>query len=118
MKVRTVYFKIADLERASAFWATLLGVAPHKESPAWVEFRVGGLNFGLLRMEGFACAPDAANGVPVFQVAAAERDRLKEKALALGARLVVDLPDHPDGQSCVLADPAGNEFELTSFAGA
>ena len=40
MKIRTVYFKVAQLDEAAAFWQAFLGMAPVKSFPEWQEFRV------------------------------------------------------------------------------
>ena len=110
MKIRTVYFKVAEMAPAVAFWQVFLGIVPHKNGADWVEFRVGSLNFALLAMPGFTVAKDASNFVPVFEYADDELDGAKMRALELGATHVIDTPD---GMSYVLADPLGNEFEIT-----
>ncbi len=115
MKIRTVYFKVSQLKNVVSFWQAFLEVKPHKNTKAWAEFRCGDLNFALLAMPGFAIPPDGANFVPVFEFADKALEDAKTRALGLGARIVVDVADHPDRMSYVLVDPFGNEFEITRF---
>ena len=48
MRVRTVYFKVQNLDAAGRFWCDFLGMDPTKAFPEWQEFTVGGVNLGLL----------------------------------------------------------------------
>lgn len=116
MKIRTIYLKVADMDRAVTFWTTLLSREAHKSGPYWSEFACGNVNLGLLLMEDFSVAKDASNAVPVFElpgeVEVEEKVRL---ATSIGATIVVPKERHPDKKSYVMADVAGNEFELTSF---
>ena len=115
MKMRTSYLKVADMNDALKFWESLLGTKAHKRSEYWSEIKCSNINFGLLWTEDFRVDRDKSNFVPVFEVLAADLDTLKIKAVELGASIVVDLKDHPDKKSYVLADPMGNEFEITRF---
>jgi hypothetical protein len=112
MKVRTVYFKVAELAPIVGFWQAFLQTAPHKNLDDWVEFRCQDVNFAFLLLEGFSVAKDAANFVPVFEVAQNELKATKIRAMELGATHVIDVPD---GIGYVLADPLGNEFEIACF---
>src|SRR5579875_1021243 len=103
------------MKAATSFWQGFLETVPHKKTKDWVEFRCEGINFALLRMPVFTIAEDAANCVPVFEFAEHELEGAKERALGLGAAIIVEKADHPDRMSYVLADPLGNEFEITRF---
>jgi hypothetical protein len=103
------------MEKAVAFWAAVFRSEPHKNSQYWSEFRCENINFGLLWMEGFETLKDRSNCVPVFELSDAELENIKNHAVASGAVVIVDITEHPDKMSYVLADPFGNEFELTRF---
>ena len=117
MKIRTIYFKVSQMETAVSFWSAFLQIVPHKNSDEWVEFRCGDVNFALLKMSGCTLAKDLGNCVPVFEYAYDELEEAKASALLLGATIVIDIADHPDGISYVLVDPLGNEFEITRMHG-
>ena len=114
MKIRTIYFKVRDMERAAAFWEAFLGVAAHKRFDRWTECMAGNVRLGLLLDEsgeeigGCTC-------VPVFEFADEEAAAYVERAKALGARVIEEGLDNPELRSVVLADPFGNEFEVSRF---
>lgn len=89
MKMRTAYLKVDDMARSLSFWESILNVKVHKKSKYWSELLCDNINFGLLWTEGFATTADQT--------------------------IIVDITDHPDKMSYVLADPTGNEFEFTRF---
>jgi hypothetical protein len=66
-------------------------------------------------MEGFRVQFEKSNLVPVFEVLPEELEPLKAIALESGARVIINISEHPDKLSYVLADPSGNEFEITKF---
>lgn len=39
MKIRTIYFKVASMEKAVAFWQGFFDKAPPKRSEYWSEFK-------------------------------------------------------------------------------
>jgi predicted enzyme related to lactoylglutathione lyase len=114
MKIRTVYFKVSDMDQAVSFWEKFLKTTPHKRSPWWSEFRCETINFGLLQTEDFKTGGEGSF-IPVFEVIDAELENTKTAALQAGAKIVVNISEHPDKKSYVLADPFGNEFEITKF---
>jgi catechol 2,3-dioxygenase-like lactoylglutathione lyase family enzyme len=118
MRIRTVYFKTADLEKTAAWWSAVLGAEPTKTFPAWQEFRVGEINLGLLRIdEDSELGPQRC--VPVFEFPEAEIQTRIAAAKAAGARAILEGDAHPDHPhvAAVLVDPFGNEFEFTCFRG-
>ena len=111
MHIRTIYFKVTDLDPARAFWTNFLGTTPHKDFEGWCEFMVGDVRLALLPLDDL---PAGSGCVPVFELP--DRTTLRERAdlaLGLGAKPFFDTPD--DASSVVLLDPAGNQFELTDF---
>lgn len=115
MKIRTVYLKVPDMNKAVEFWKTFLGFDPHKRSEFWSEFKCQNINLGLLKMENFSIEQDKCNCVPVFEYADAEYKQAVEHAKRINAQIIVDSKDHPDKMSYVFADPFGHEFEVTKF---
>src|SRR4051812_8345195 len=113
MKIRTVYFKVPDMEQAVNFWRGFLDQQPPKYSPYWSEFKCSNVNLGLLWEEGFVVKMHKSNFVPVFEFQEDQLEKMKTLALNLGATILVDMKDHPDKKSYVLKDPLGNEFEVT-----
>ena len=45
--LRTVVYKVPDLERAKAWYARILGIEPYFAEPFYVGFQVGGFELGL-----------------------------------------------------------------------
>jgi predicted enzyme related to lactoylglutathione lyase len=45
--LRTVIYKVPDLDRAKAFYSAAFGVAPYFDEPYYVGFNVGGYELGL-----------------------------------------------------------------------
>ncbi len=114
VKIRTLYFKVADLGGAGEFWERLLQIKPHKDCAEWKEFRCGNIRLGLLLND--AGDPFTRSGcVPVFEF---EDDALQgylERAKALGAAVILDGIDDPNLRSVVFRDPFGHEFEMSKF---
>lgn len=115
MKIRTVYFKVSNMEKAIMFWSGFLSNEPHKRSQYWSEFKCSNINLGLLWTEDFTPGSDQCNFVPVFEFLDAQLEDQKDKALSLGAKVLVDIKNHPDKKSYVLIDPNGHEFEITRY---
>ena len=115
MKIRTIYFKVPDINKACEFWQSFLGIEPHKSSASWIEFKLDNLNFSLLKLDHFQIGKDQANCVPVFEFADSTFEDYVRKAKSIGAHVVFDIKEHPDGKSYVFTDPFGNEFEVTRF---
>ncbi len=115
MKIRTIYFKVADMESALTFWRSFFEQEPPKRSQYWSEFRCNNINFGLLWEKEFKVQENQSNFVPVFEFQDDELENMKNRAMKNGATVLVDIKDHPDKKSYVLLDPFGNEFEVTRF---
>jgi catechol 2,3-dioxygenase-like lactoylglutathione lyase family enzyme len=114
MKIRTVYFKVTDMQMAVTFWRELLQIEPHKATPSWHEFMVGSLRLGLL-LNDFGDAYTGSNCVPVWEFDDEQLPLYVERAVALGATVILDGRDDPRLRSVVFKDPCGNEFELSRF---
>jgi predicted enzyme related to lactoylglutathione lyase len=109
MRVRTIYFKVTDMEQSVTFWEKLLELSPNRKSGKWTEFSVGDVRLGMLlndfgdELVGSAC-------VPVFEFDVSSSHTFVNRAKALGATVVLELND--DMNSIVLASPDGQEFEV------
>jgi predicted enzyme related to lactoylglutathione lyase len=114
MKIRTLYFKTTDLAAAKTFWQSLLSITPHKDTLKWAEFMVGDLRLGIL-LNDFGDQVVGCNCVPVFEFPDAELPAYIGRAQQLGAKVLVDGLNDPNLLSMVMADPFGNEFELSKF---
>jgi predicted enzyme related to lactoylglutathione lyase len=50
--LRTCIYKVAELEKATLWYATVFGVSPYFNEPFYVGFNIGGFELGLQPMEG------------------------------------------------------------------
>jgi predicted enzyme related to lactoylglutathione lyase len=114
VKVRTVYFKVNDMKKAVQFWSDFLKLSPVKTFDRYHEWRIQTLNFGLVLNE-MNDKWSGANCVPVFEFDDAEVLSWVERAKSLGATVIVDGLEDPNLLSVVMADPWGNEFEVSKF---
>jgi len=114
MKIRTVYFKVADMEKSRRFWQTFLGMEPVKSSGRYSEFKVGNINLGLV-LNDFGAQFSGANCTPVFEFDDSDVLSFIERAKALGAEVLLDALHDDAIKGVVFRDPFGNEFEVTRF---
>lgn len=111
MRIRTAYFKVANMEQSTTFWESLLQCAPARRSEKWTEFKVGEVRLGLL-LNDFGDELCGSACVPVFEFDGPALKDFLERARALGASVVLDGLDNEAMKSIVLAGPDGHEFEL------
>jgi predicted enzyme related to lactoylglutathione lyase len=113
LKIRTIYFKARNLSALRSFYAQLFDIEPKQEknSDEWVEFDFGNINLSLLPLGDESW--QGPNCVPVFEFRTDEIDRLKQKAIDLGGKVLDVAYDEFNSVSCV--DVEGNEFEITDF---
>jgi catechol 2,3-dioxygenase-like lactoylglutathione lyase family enzyme len=114
MKIRTIYFKVADPAKAAAFWSALLQVPPHKDFESWKEIHCGNIRLGFL-LNDFGDKFSGSGCVPVFEFADEALPAYIERAKALGAEVLVDGLNDPNMKSIAFRDPFGHEFELSKF---
>ena len=114
MKIRTIYFKIPDMPAASEFWQKVLQIKPHKTFDTWHEFMCGDIRLGLL-LNNFGDKFSGSNCVPVFEFDDTVLQSYIDRAKSAGAAVLVDGLDNPKLRSLVMADPWGNQFELSKF---
>jgi len=104
--LRTVTYAVADLERAKAWYADVLGVAPYFDQPFYVGFNVGGFELGLQPAEGTQ-QPGEGGSTAYWGVPNAER--ALAQLLTQGAKVAQPLQDVGDGiRVATVKDPFGN----------
>jgi predicted enzyme related to lactoylglutathione lyase len=103
--LRTVIYHVSDLEKAKAWYRSVLNIDPYFDAPFYVGFSVGGFELGL--------DPDASGvtngnnavaywGVPDAAVAYA-------RLLSLGAAAKSEVQEVGDGiRVAAVTDPFGN----------
>jgi len=107
--LRTVVYHVADLERAKAWYADVLGIKPYFDEPFYVGFNVGGFELGL--------NPDMENVVQGSSVRAywgvEDAEASLNRLLQLGAERHEDVQDVGGGiRVATVLDPFGNVFGI------
>ena len=102
------------MQKAARFWSDFLQMPPVKTFDKYHEWRIGSLNFGLV-LNDMGDKWSGANCAPVFEFDDDEVLSWVERAKSLGATVIVDGLDDPSLLSVVMADPWGNEFEVSKF---
>jgi len=108
--LRTVIYKVNDLDRAKAWYSKALGIEPYFDEPFYVGFNVGGYELGL--------DPDTANVGPGPGGTAAywgvdNADSALARLLELGAGEHGGVQDVGGGiRVAMVEDPFGNLFGI------
>ena len=108
--LRTVIYKVSDLDRAKAWYSSVLGIEPYFDQPFYVGFNVGGYELGL--------DPDTESGAPgpggVHAYWGVENaDEALARLLSLGAREHQGVQDVGGGiRVAMVEDPFGNLFGI------
>ncbi len=107
--LRTVVYHVADLERAKAWYADVLGIKPYFDEPFYVGFNVGGFELGL--------NPDMENVVRGSSVRAywgiEDAESSLNRLLQSGAERHEDVRDVGGGiRVATVLDPFGNVFGI------
>ena len=108
--LRTVIYRVGDLDRAKSWYAQAFGVEPYFDEPFYVGFNVGGFELGLDpdRSEG---SPGPGGSVAYWGVEAI--GPAFDRFLALGASSVSPPRTVGGGISVgIVADPFGNTIGL------
>jgi predicted enzyme related to lactoylglutathione lyase len=102
----TALYHVTDLDRAKAWYAGALGLAPYFDQPFYVGFNVGGCELGLVPTEsGTRIEP---GGVIAYWGVASIKDAWTH-LLGAGATAVSEPQDVGEGiQVATVADPFGN----------
>lgn len=107
--LRTVIYKVDDLEKAKAWFTKAAGKKPYFDQPFYVGFNVGGFELGL--------DPDLKGKVrPGSDVAywgVADAKKAVKKLVEMGATVVVDVKDVGEGiKVATLASPFGHHIGI------
>jgi uncharacterized protein len=97
-----------DLPRARDFYAELCGWRPE-------EIRAGGGSYWSLGTGRGVVECDSPTPVWLPYVAVRDVARTTERAVALGASVLLDPREGPAGWRSVLSTPAGGDFALWQF---
>ena len=111
MRIRSMYFKVKDMQAEIDFWRALLEQDPAKSSPHWSEFIVAGQRLGFL-LNDFGEELVGCSSVPVLEVDEGTMEATISRAKSAGAVVILDGLSNPKMNSIVLASPEGHEFEL------
>ena len=108
--LRTVIYPAPDLEKAKAWYSSILGIAPYFDQPFYVGFNVGGYELGL--------DPDSSNqpnraGGEIVYWGVADAGAALERLLSLGATARTSVQDVGEGiKVASVLDPFGNIFAI------
>jgi predicted enzyme related to lactoylglutathione lyase len=104
--LRTAVYHVTDIERAKAWYRSVLEIDPYFDQPFYVGFNVGGFELGL-HPAGAAHQPGAGGAVAYWGV---QRMAVAwPRLLALGAVPVAPPQDVGEGiQVATVRDPFGN----------
>ena len=104
--LRTVAYRVDDLDAAKTWYSEALGIAPYFDEPYYVGFNVGGFELGLHPPE--EDAPVGIGGATVYW-GVDDIEVAVERLLALGATLHGEIQDVGEGILVAsVVDPFGN----------
>ena len=108
--LRTVIYKVDDLDKAKAWYSSILGIQPYFDEPFYVGFNVGGYELGL--------DPDTEEGKPgpggsVAYWGVADAEAVFARLIELGAREHSGVQEVGGGiKVAIVQDPFGNLFGI------
>jgi predicted enzyme related to lactoylglutathione lyase len=103
--LRTVIYKVDDLERAKEFYSGIVGFGPYFDQPFYVGFNVGGFELGL---DPDTAGVEKGNSEIAYWGVANINDAV-EKFKSAGAELVQDITYVGEGiKVASFKDPFGN----------
>ena len=104
--LRTVIYRVPDLQRAKAWYSAAFGVTPYFDEPFYVGFNIGGFELGL-DPDTKRLKPGAGGSVAYWGVPNAEK--AVEHFVREGASLKSPIQDVGEGiRVATVADPFGN----------
>jgi predicted enzyme related to lactoylglutathione lyase len=108
--LRTAIYHAADLDRAKAWYSSVLGIAPYFDQPFYVGFCVGGYELGL--DPDSSSVPAGPGGVIVYW-GVSDASAALQRLLSLGATERTAVQDVGDGiRVATVLDPFGNVFGI------
>lgn len=108
--LRTVIYKVSDLERAKSWYAEAFGIEPYFDEPFYVGFNVGGYELGLLPSE----MPSESKTVNVSAYWGVEDIESEFARLVKLGAMEIEKPTNVGGPIMVASvkDPWGNAVGL------
>jgi len=104
--LRTAAYQVKDLDRAKAWYSSVLGLQPYFDRPFYVGFKVGGYELGLVPEKG-AGPNRAAAGIAYWGVEDAQA--AYQRLIELGATGLEPIQDVGEGILIgAVRDPFGN----------
>ena len=104
--LRTVIYHAPDLDRAKAWYSSVLGIAPYFDQPFYVGFNVGGYELAL---DPDASSTPGGNAGSVVYWGVADAQASFDRLLSLGAVQRSAVMDVGDGiRVATVLDPFGN----------
>jgi predicted enzyme related to lactoylglutathione lyase len=108
--LRTVIYHVSDIEKAKAWYARALNIAPYFDQAFYVGFNVGGYEFGL-DPDGAASSGVSPSGIAYWGVENIESSL--ERLVELGATRQGDVQDVGEGiRMATVLDPFGNTLGI------
>ena len=105
--LRSVVYGVHDIEKAKAWYSTVLGIQPYFDQPFYAGFEVGGFELGL--------DPSSAPGTagPTAYWGVADANAAWKRLIELGAREHEKVQDVGDGiLAGSVVDPFGNKLGI------
>jgi predicted enzyme related to lactoylglutathione lyase len=107
--LRTVIYNPGDMDKAKAWYSSVLGIAPYFDEPFYVGFNVGGYELGL---EKDAAPPSADAGVNAYW-GVENIEEAHKRLLELGATAHGEIADVGGGiKVATVIDPFGNRVGI------
>jgi len=104
-KLYHITFSVSDVKRAASFYENVLGLKKTSEWPNYVEFDVGGVQFGF-----------GARGKLEIFLLVDDVDRAYQELKAKGVKFITEPKDmHWGARAATLMDPDGNKFTIETF---
>lgn len=108
--LRTVIYHAPDLDKAKAWYSSILGIEPYFDRPFYVGYSVGGYELGLT--PDSSTAPGGPTGSVIYW-GVADAQAAFERLIALGAIARSTPQDVGDGiLVATVLDPFGNIFGI------
>lgn len=108
--LRTTIYRVSDMEKAKAWYSSLLGFAPYFDEPFYIGFNVAGYELGLVPEEG--AIKTKSESVNTYW-GVEDADAYWAKLMAMGATVYEEPTEVGGGIITALAkDPWGNLFGI------
>ena len=111
--IQTVYFIAKDMGQLEDFYVSALGMpVQFRDENKWTQFRLQRGAFALSSPE--EAAEGTVGAVPVFQIASADQDEVRQKIVSAGGQLLSQRDMGTHGVVTTYKDPEENIFQIFS----